>query len=121
MVATSTQPRKITMPKYLWPLLALSLNPISHAQAPETPAEGVLQALVSGDIACYVDFIGDDGEAYTAMADFEICEQTELLQQRVSFNYTQINVMAAACEGDMECTLSETVWAITQMDGPIAP
>lgn len=66
-------------------------------------------ALTMGDRACYVDFTDKDGKRYVEMTDFEICEQKALVNRQVIFTYTKENVMAAECQGNPECTKSETV------------
>lgn len=68
-----------------------------------------ITALTMGDRACYVDSIDNKGKTQVEMADFEICEQKALINRQVIFTYTKENVMAAECQGNPECTKSETV------------
>jgi len=76
---------------------------------------GKVKSMQAGDVACYVDLIGDDGKTYQSLANFEICDKTRLIGKRVNIYYEQGNVMAASCEGDMDCRKTETVWIINKM------
>ena len=74
-----------------------------------------VKSMQAGDVACYVDLIGEDGNAYESLADFEICDKRRLIGKRVHLTYEQANVMAASCNGDMDCRRTETVWIIKEM------
>jgi hypothetical protein len=76
---------------------------------------GILTDLVAGDIACYADFETDTGEFFGEMADFGICDQTDLIGTRVELSYDTANVLAAECQGDMDCGKSDTVVVISWM------
>lgn len=73
------------------------------------PASGTITALVAGDTACYLT-LEDDGESVDLMAAFEICEQeSALVGHRVALSYSMENVLAAECQGDMDCGKSDRV------------
>lgn len=83
--------------------------------AAEVAHEGQLISLTPGDVACYAD-IEVDGELRNEMADFSICEQGEAwLGQPVLYAWTEAQVLAADCQGDMDCGRSDTVTLIDRM------
>ncbi len=64
-----------------------------------------IEAMVAGDIACYVTITDPRGERRDEMADFEICEREgALVGQRVRLRYETAQVAAYSCQGDPECT-----------------
>lgn len=70
---------------------------------------GVLKSAESGDIACYLSLVDDQGIGFDEMADFEICEMTSLIGKRVLLKYEMANVMSDECQGDPECTKTRSV------------
>ena len=109
-------------PKYSFlPHVGLLLGLASVALAPATAAdtlringetkqvEGILRAAVSGDVACYLELEDDRGARFHESAVFELCEDPSLIGQRLRLSYTVENVLAAACEGDVDCGESEQV------------
>lgn len=92
---------------------------IVEAMVIEPPMVGTIQRLSAGDRACYVDVVDDAGQTSTQYANFEICEQ-DLVGDRVNLTYEVGNILAASCQGNVDCGLSETVMLITQAD-VIAP
>ncbi len=87
----------------------------------ENTYTATLKSMQSGDTACYVDLIDSSGQAYQSMAGFEICEQRHLLGKKVDLFYQKENVLAASCNGDMDCGRSDTVWLINKMTQAQAP
>lgn len=71
--------------------------------------------LQAGDVACYVDTQNNNGDRQQIMADFEICEQRQFIGKHVVGFFEQANVLAASCEGNMDCGESDTVDLITAM------
>ena len=71
--------------------------------------------LTMGDTACYVGFTDDKGKLHEEMAVFEMCEQEKFKNKKVIFSYIEENVMAAECQGDPECTKSDTVKLINSI------
>ncbi len=88
-------------------------------------ASGLVTGAEAGDVACYLTLEDDDGEPFTEMAAFEICEQqAQLVGQRVALSYTLENVLAAECQGDVDCGKSDRVALVTSaklLDGESAP
>jgi hypothetical protein len=76
---------------------------------------GLLIELQAGDVACYVTLKDDQGKTFEELAEFEICERTELLKKRVALSYVLGTVMADSCQGDMDCKDSKTVALIHQI------
>ena len=100
----------------LW-LIALGL-PLLLIQPGKTQqlAVGTIQSLNSGDRACYVEIVDDQGEQSTEFADFEICQQQDLIGHRVQLTYASSEIMAASCQGNPECIETETVMLITKAE-----
>ncbi len=69
----------------------------------------------AGDVACYVDIQNNNDENQQIMADFKICEQRQFIGKHVVGFFEQAHVLAASCEGDMDCGESDTVDLITAM------
>lgn len=98
--------------KFMILITLINVSGLSYAQ---TSYVGTVKSMQAGDVACYVDLIGDDGKIYQSMANFEICDKTRLIGKRVNIFYEQGNIMAASCNGDMDCRRTETVWIINKM------
>ena len=86
---------------------------------------GLVTGVEAGDVACYLTLEDADGESFTEMAAFEICEQqAQLVGQRVALSYVMENVLAAECQGDVDCGKSDRVALVTSaqvIDGAAAP
>ena len=89
---------------------------MSCAIAEDKKTTGTLKDMVAGDHACYVDFVDEQGQPFSEMASFEICERDDLVGQQVHIEYEEGNVYAASCEGDMDCLDTETVMLVTQLE-----
>lgn len=73
-------------------------------------AVGTVTSLDNGDIACYVHLRDDSGKVFTEMADFDICfQKPSLIGKRVTLTYKLEKVMAASCQGNPDCTKTDTV------------
>ncbi len=97
-------------------LLILPLTVFFQASCVAKPIEAnTVIALTMGDRACYVKFKDNNGGTHEAMANFEICEQENVLHKKVIFSYSETRVMAAECQGDPECTKSDTVKLISSI------
>lgn len=70
---------------------------------------GVLREAQAGDVACYLSLESDQGESFQEMAAFELCEDASLIGKRLRLSYTVENVLAAECEGDVDCGKSDQV------------
>ena len=86
------------------------------------PLQGVLRALQPGDIACYAE-LEVNGEAHSLLADFSLCEESEaLIGKPVRLAWKEAQVLAADCQGDMDCGRSDTVNLIDRMQlDPASP
>jgi hypothetical protein len=97
--------------------LAWSADPCGAAVAAEAlvingearPVEGILREAVSGDVACDLQLENDAGDTFHASAVFELCEDPSLIGQRLKLSYTVENVLAEACQGDVDCGKSDQV------------
>lgn len=98
--------------KFVMLIILVSLSGLSYSQS---SYYGTVKSMQAGDVACYVDLIGDDGKNYQSLANFDICDKRRLIGKRVNIFYEQGNVMAASCNGDMDCRRTETVWIINKM------
>ena len=82
-------------------------------EAASKPTMGVVKKLELGDRGCYVDLVGMDGDAFRELAVPEICEQEGILEKPVQLTYSDIEVLAAACEGDPDCREMESLFIIS--------
>lgn len=94
------------------PALMLAATLAFAAENP--PVQGRLISLQAGDVACYAE-VEVAGEVQSLMADFLVCEQEALVGKQVRWGWTEANVLAADCEGDMDCGRSDTVQLIDRM------
>lgn len=91
------------------------------ATTPAAPAAagpvGTLRSLENGDRACYV-VVDTDGGEQSIEGDFELCpggghDASALIGQRVTWTTRKASVLAAACEGDVDCGKSDEVDLVT--------
>ena len=78
---------------------------------------GTLEELQNGDRACYVIVTTAAGKQ-SIEGSFELCpgggsDASGLIGQRVTWTTEKSNVLAASCEGDMDCGKSDEVELIT--------
>jgi len=90
-------------------LIALAL---ASCQETITPAY-MVKSVEQGDISCYIE-LERDGKVSMHSGDFAIC-QKDWIGKRVVIETREEKVQSAQCQGDPECTLSETVPLIVQM------
>ncbi len=95
-------------------LTAVVLFAAGVVAAEDTPLAGRLVALQAGDVACYAD-IEVAGEVQNRMAGFHVCAQEGLIGKQVRLGWEQASVLAADCEGDMDCGRSDSVQLIDRM------
>ena len=74
-----------------------------------------LVAMVPGDRACYLTVDGADGQR-TEMADVNFCERDDLVGQRVTLTTVPTQIQAESCQGNPECTETETVTLVVSAD-----
>lgn len=68
---------------------------------------------LAGDRACYMELEDAQGQKSDAEASFELCEQEQLVGQRVQLTRVPTPILAMSCQGDPECTQRDTVNLIT--------
>ncbi len=93
---------------------AMLLSATLAFAAENQPMQGRLISLQAGDVACYAE-VEVAGEVQSLMADFQVCEQEALVGKHVRWGWTEAKVLAADCEGDMDCGRSDTVQLIDRM------
>jgi hypothetical protein len=69
----------------------------------------LIKALNPGDTACYMTVENARGKRSEEMASFELCERPKLVGQRVVLKRKAEKVMAASCQGNMDCKKTQTV------------
>lgn len=96
---------------------------VAQAKSPPVPAvsdsvkigneikktTGLLTALQSGDVACYLTLNDEKGKEFTEMAVFEMCEMPELVGKQVRLSYRIESVIADSCQGNPECKETQKV------------
>jgi hypothetical protein len=65
------------------------------------PPTGKVLQLTNGDLMCYVDLLDARGKKHTLGADFEICNQTQFVNQLVRLTYRIVPVNH--CQGNDRC------------------
>jgi hypothetical protein len=80
------------------------------------PRYGTLVDLTSGDVACYLDFKDDNGDRFSEMAEFSVCEDESVKGKRVAISYTVGSVLADSCQGNPECSESKQAVLVNRLD-----
>lgn len=81
-------------------------------------AYGTLRSATAGDRACYLSMKDDRGVNFEEMADFDFCERKNILRfrgKRLALIYEMASVLAAECDGNMDCGKSDRVALIKKM------
>lgn len=81
-------------------------------------AYGTLRSASGGDRACYLSMKDDRGVNFEEMADFDFCETKNILRyrgKRLALTYEMASVLAAECDGNMDCGKSDRVALIKKM------
>jgi hypothetical protein len=102
--------------------LVLAAHGMAHAQAADQAfasrnknAFGVVKRLDSGDVSCVMTLEDDRGREFTEPGNFDLCfQKPSLLGRRVALTYGVANVLAAECQGDVDCRKSERVALVTK-------
>lgn len=68
-----------------------------------------VRGLTAGDRACYMEVEDGDGERREQMAAFELCERADLVGKKVRLRTEKAQVQAESCQGNPDCTDTETV------------
>jgi hypothetical protein len=80
------------------------------------PTIATVKKMTAGDRACYVEMVDPQGKLSTQFASFDICEQDKkFIGQRVQLTYTAGKILAASCQGDVDCGKTDSVMLITKM------
>ena len=90
-------------------LATLAAWPLTAKAQDGKKTAGVIVAMESGDVACYLKLKDDRGGTFSEMAKFEICEKTSLIGKRVALTYELARVMSEECQGNPDCKKSRTV------------
>jgi hypothetical protein len=88
-------------------------NTTTHEPAPAGDPVGTLKELQNGDRACYV-IVTFGAEERSIEGDFELCkggprDATALIGKRVTYKTKKAKVLAASCEGNVDCGKSDDV------------
>ena len=75
-------------------------------------AEGIITDSQPGDIACYLSIQAKDGTMHHPMAYFDLCAPI-YIDKHSTFSWEKVNVLAADCEGDVDCGRSDSKWLIS--------
>ena len=78
-------------------------------------AEGIITDSQPGDIACYLTIQAKDGTSHYSMADFDLCAPI-YIDKHSTFSWQKVNVLAADCEGDVDCGRSDSKWIISMAE-----
>lgn len=115
--ATTTTPEPVTgdVPADPEPPTAATPDGPTDPAAPAFPTtgEGMLEGLELGDRACYVQ-LDIEGTKHAAEGAFELCagqtrDASKLVGKRVAWKTVRANVLAASCQGDVDCNKSDAV------------
>ena len=76
----------------------------------------------NGDTGCYLILKDDKGQSLSQLGDFDLCETGRaLIGKKVALTYSTARVMAASCQGDVDCKKSDTRSIVTRMAAVGAP
>jgi len=87
-----------------------------HLNANEKITIGTVTGLESGDVACYIDLVDEQGKEFYEMGDFNFCEIQNLIGKKVKLSYEKAEVLADSCEGNPDCEETKTEWLISNME-----
>lgn len=88
---------------------ASASKPAASASTGASAEAVLIKALNPGDTACYMTVENARGKRSEEMASFELCERPKLVGQRVFLKRKAEKVMAASCQGNMDCKKTQTV------------
>jgi len=102
--------------KYLLLLLTITLSVDAKKNYHGKVEQGIIQNMVQGDVACYVDITDIYGIQHNEMASFDVCNQHRLINKNVKLHYQKSNVLAASCYGNPDCGRSDVVYLIDYVE-----
>ncbi len=82
---------------------------------PDHPRLATIKRLTSGDRACYVEIVDLQGQLSTQFAEFSICQEKRFIGERAELTYKPGNILAASCQGNVDCGKTDPVMLITKM------
>jgi hypothetical protein len=94
-------------------LCAISSEAKQPPQAKSYPTSGKVLQLTSGDLMCYVNLLDARGKKHSIGATFEICEQSQFLNQQVKLTYQPTKV--SDCQSAEPCGKTKIENAIVKM------
>ena len=98
-------------------ILLAGCEPASSPAATEDASPtAMLHGLTIGDRACYLDVEDTAGAREEMMGEFEVCYDTSLVGRRVRLTYDDRSVQALSCQGDPECSESETARLVVAVE-----
>ncbi len=108
-----------------WVLLALSAQENNVPKDLPNPVTLTITGAQTGDRGCYVSGteVGEAKKSWELMAEHG-CESALVVGESYVLTWSPWSVLAAACEGNMDCPLSDTeplVTGIRPVQGPAAP
>lgn len=79
-----------------------------------------LKELQNGDRACYVVITTAKGEEQSIEGDFDLCpgnskDASAMIGKRVTYKTKKANVLAASCQGDVDCGKSDEVDLVVEV------
>ncbi len=101
------------------PLTTVSPSPlttVSPSPLTTDPKIVVVRSLTTGDRACYMKLENAKGQSSEALAKFDICTQSQLVNKRVRLTRKTTPISAMSCAGNPECKEKETVNLITAVE-----
>lgn len=115
-------PRHCALPALFALLLAIGAKADTIDFAGETKqTEGRLLSASAGDVACYLEFADAQGEPFSEMANFDLCESDALHGEWVQIGYETGNVMADSCAGNPDCSETQVVALVATLERAAAP
>jgi hypothetical protein len=92
---------------------------VSETAKLNNPTIATVKKMTAGDRACYVEMVDLQGKSSTQFANFSICEQEkQFIGQRVQLTYTVGKILAASCQGNIDCGKTDSVMLITKIRAP---
>ncbi|MEQ1515911.1 MAG: hypothetical protein ABL931_05415 [Usitatibacteraceae bacterium] len=76
---------------------------------------GLVKELQNGDVSCVIVLQDEDGKEFMESGDFDICfQKPSLIGKRVRLRYEMASVMAASCQGDVDCKKTDRIALVVQ-------
>lgn len=120
-VPADTSSAGLSAPASDVPMDTAAADSVPAAAAPPAPIASrqdtaVVRSLTDGDRGCYVVLEDERGDTFDRIAPFDLCERQGLVGRRVRLTLGPGEVSADSCQGDPECTASQTVEVLKAME-----